>query len=152
MFNALDIPIYFYLITFGIGLIIGFLRKDWVIGAIAAYLFFVFVETVLIRKAGVSADFRPELFWSWKVPDLRAQIYSNVLMFVPFGMLIGLKISWKSIPAAAGCSLIVEMIQLLSHRGVFEFDDVIHNTIGAVIGFLILVAIKKLTIGLVRKS
>jgi glycopeptide antibiotics resistance protein len=28
----------------------------------------------------------------------------------------------------------IEVIQLISHRGLFEFDDIIHNTLGTVIG------------------
>jgi len=28
----------------------------------------------------------------------------------------------------------IEFIQLISHRGLFEFDDIIHNTLGTIIG------------------
>ena len=28
----------------------------------------------------------------------------------------------------------IETIQLVSHRGLFEFDDIVHNTIGTAIG------------------
>ena len=115
-------------------MIVGLWRKDWVDGLLAAYLFFILTETVLIRKTGA---LRYELvpFWSWKRPDLRAQIYVNILLFVPVGFLLGLKTGWKSIPLAAGMSAAIELIQLATRRGLFEFDDIIHNTLGAVIGF-----------------
>jgi hypothetical protein len=143
VFNSLDIPIYFYLIAFGIGLIVGLWKRDWISGALVAYLFFILTETVLVRKEGVTTGFRPELFWSWKVPGLRSQIYSNIILFIPIGVLLGMKIGWKSIPIALGCSLVIELIQLASKRGLFEFDDVIHNTLGAAIGFGLWVLVRK---------
>ena len=33
-------------------------------------------------------------------------------------------------------SICIEVIQLVFHRGLFEFDDMIHNTLGAVIGIV----------------
>ena len=134
MFNALDIPIYYYLIAVVIGIAVGCWKKDWTSGILAAYLFFILAGTVLIRKLGT---LRYELmpFWSWKVPSLRSQIIANILMFIPIGFLLGIKVGWKGIPIAALFSLIIELIQLVTRRGLFEFDDVIHNTVGAVIGF-----------------
>ena len=35
-------------------------------------------------------------------------------------------------------SVSIEVIQLLSYRGLFEFDDIIHNTLGTAIGVGIL--------------
>ena len=31
-------------------------------------------------------------------------------------------------------SAAIEIIQFISHRGLFEFDDIVHNTLGVVIG------------------
>ena len=31
----------------------------------------------------------------------------------------------------------IEIIQLVLHRGLFEFDDIIHNTLGVFIGILV---------------
>lgn len=133
MFNALNISVLYYLIAAVIG-IIGCWRKDWVRGVLAAYLFFVLAGTVLIRKPGVV---RYELtpFWSWKDPLHFDQIIANLLLFIPIGILLGKKICWKSIPVATSISLLIELTQLITSRGLFEFDDVIHNTLGAVIGF-----------------
>ena len=49
----LDIPAYYYLIAVGIGVVVGLLKKDWIDGVLAAYLFFLLSETVLIRKPGI---------------------------------------------------------------------------------------------------
>ena len=127
-----------------IGAAVWFWRKSWSSGLLAAYLFFILTETVLIRKIGVTTGFRPELFWSWKVPGLRSEIYANILLFIPVGILLGVKVGWKGIPIATGISLIIEVLQLVSRRGLFEFDDVIHNTLGAAVGFGIWVLVRLL--------
>ena len=143
MINALDIPAYYYLIAAGIGVIVGLWRKDWIDGLLAAYLFFVFTETLFVRKEGVTTGFRAEIFWSWRRRDLRAQVYSNIILFIPVGFLLGIKTGWKCIPLATGISVLIELIQLLTKRGLFEFDDIIHNTAGAVIGFGLWILLKK---------
>ena len=102
-------------------------------GVLAAYLFFLLSETVLIRKPGeMRYEFIP--FWSWGRADLRTQIYTNILMFIPVGLLLGRR-GWRGVLFAAGCSMTIEVLQLVSKRGLFEFDDIIHNMMGAAIGF-----------------
>lgn len=134
MFNALDIPIYYYLISAVIGIAVGCWKKDWISGILASYLFFILAGTVLIRKPGV---LRYELipFWSWKSPEHYNQIIVNILMFIPIGLLLGIKAGWKGILVASGISVGIEIAQLVTRRGLFEFDDIIHNTLGAAVGF-----------------
>ncbi|MCR5335601.1 MAG: VanZ family protein [Synergistes sp.] len=146
MFNALDIPIYYYLIAIGLGVAAGLWRKRWIDGILASYLFIVFAATLLARKLGVKTGFTPELFWSWKRQDLRAQIYANIVMFILVGFLLEYKIGWKCIPAATMISVFIEIVQLITKRGLFEFDDIIHNTLGAFIGYLIVILLKILGI------
>ena len=55
-------------------------------------------------------------------------------MFLPVGVLAGRIWSWKGLWIAAGLSVGIEILQLVTARGLCEFDDVIHNMIGAVIG------------------
>ena len=45
---------------------------------------------------------------------------------------------------AAGFSMLIELAQLVSFRGLFEFDDVIHNMIGALIGVGVVMIGRKL--------
>ena len=70
------------------------------------------------------------------------QIFLNIIMFVPLGVLcpalcrlfrsfIGMTLT------ALLCSVAIEAAQYLTARGLAEFDDVMHNTIGAIIGFII---------------
>lgn len=144
VFNALNIPLIYYIIAVGIGIGVGLWKKSWSSGLLTCYLFFLITETLLIRKPGVTTGFRPELFWSWKVPSLRSEIWANILMFIPIGVLGGLLWKRKAVPMAAGVSLVIETVQLVSHRGLFEFDDIIHNTLGAAVGFGIYVLVIKM--------
>ena len=72
----------------------------------------------------------------------------NVLMFFPLGLLIGCvfkNISWKKVLIASLClSVLIEFLQFLLKRGFAELDDVMHNTLGAVIGFGLYVSVATL--------
>ena len=77
----------------------------------------------------------PRLFWSWASwKRQHRQILINVAMFVPVGLLTGKMWKWKGLAVAAGMSICVELLQLLTSRGLCEFDDMMHNMIGAAIG------------------
>lgn len=63
----------------------------------------------------------------------------NVLVFIPIGLLIGC--SWKNLSwwkaILFGCvfSVGIELLQLVLKRGFSELDDVMHNTLGCIIGY-----------------
>ena len=65
-------------------------------------------------------------------------------MFIPIGVLTGLNWKWKGLLVAAGLSMGIEVLQLISQRGLCEFDDVIHNTVGAAIGVGLVMMIRKM--------
>lgn len=68
------------------------------------------------------------------------QIIANVIMFIPVGVLAGWMWNWKGLGFGVGLSCAVEMLQLITSRGLCEFDDVMHNAVGTVIGVGIVVA------------
>lgn len=74
----------------------------------------------------------------------KEQILANVIMFLPVGVLAGRIWRWRGLWVAAGLSIGIELLQLITARGLCEFDDVIHNMIGAVIGVGIVVIGRKL--------
>ncbi len=95
------------------------------------------------------AQFEP--FWSYKEwitgdTGLGIEIIANVAMFVPFGFMISTVFPKRRsiIPVAIVLSLIIEILQLVLMRGLFEWDDVISNTIGAGIGVLLFQIVDKL--------
>ena len=59
-------------------------------------------------------------------------------------ILLGRKVGWRAILIGTGYSLIIEITQLVTHRGLFEIDDLIHNTAGAAIGFGLCVLMKRI--------
>ena len=109
------------------------------------YAFLILAETVLIRKPFSGQHFNPELFWSWRQWKIqRNQILTNVIMFAPVGVLTGRLWKWKGLWVAAGLSIVIELLQLITARGLCEFDDVFHNMVGAVIGVGIVMIGRKL--------
>lgn len=135
VFKVLDIPWWYYGIAVVISLIVWLVWKKPVLGLLVAYSFLVLAETVLIRKPFNGPHFEPDLFWSWRVWETqRTQILTNVVMFIPAGLLAGVRWKWKGLWFAVGLSLLIEVLQLVSGRGLMEFDDVIHNLVGAAMG------------------
>lgn len=66
------------------------------------------------------------------------QIFLNVLLFVPFGVLLPMVSGYFKNPIVTvitGCvfSGTIEIMQYITGRGLTEVDDVITNTIGAVV-------------------
>lgn len=75
----------------------------------------------------------------------------NVIVFIPVGLLLGswlrVKGSW-AIALLIGCSisLTIESLQFLFIKGFSEVDDVMHNTVGCLIGFLIVSGFRHIAI------
>ena len=115
------------------------------LGLLIGYVFLILAETVLIRKPFVGEHIKLELFWSWRAWNVqRGQILTNVIMFVPVGVLVGWNWRWRGLWFAAGLSVFIEVLQLITARGLCEFDDVIHNMVGAAIGVGIVMIGRKL--------
>ena len=77
-------------------------------------------------------------------------IEGNVLAFLPFGFF--LPFLWKrfrrfyrTVLATACFSLIVEVLQLITRVGSCDVDDVLLNTLGGVIGYLLFMLVRWLT-------
>ena len=77
-----------------------------------------------------------------------ANFLGNIVLFMPIGLLvpvvIGWKKMWKTVVAGLSFSLFIEIIQLITSRGCFDFDDVLLNGLGTVIGYGIFQIVKKL--------
>ncbi len=115
------------------------------LGLLIGYTFLILAETVLIRKSFIGEHIKFELFWSWRVWAVqKEQILTNVIIFVPVGVLVGWIWRWRGLWAAAGLSIFIEILQLITVRGLCEFDDVFHNMIGAAIGVGIVMIGRKL--------
>ena len=58
----------------------------------------------------------------------------NIVLFIPLGVALGAVRKWDVKKAGFLAFLLIEIIQLMFALGTFECDDLIHNTLGAVIG------------------
>lgn len=100
------------------------------------------------RHSSGEEKYRFDLFWSYKEVIYHNnmfilwQIIWNIVAFIPIGnvifYLLGKKRKFYKVILYMGAfSLGIEATQLQFKMGLFEFDDVLHNTLGAVIGYLI---------------
>lgn len=112
----------------------------------AACTIFIVWYTLLKRELrGAGRVFRPELFWAireWIVnPTIESkkeavQYLLNILLFIPYGLLFPRKDNWERVFATAMVlSLLIELSQFIFNLGWCEVDDVISNTLGAMIGW-----------------
>jgi glycopeptide antibiotics resistance protein len=125
-------------------------RADSAIGptyTMASYLFLIVCRTLLLREVNTATRAQLTPFWTYyelakgdrQTQYLGKEILLNVLMLFPLGILLPcLEYKfWKTVCIGAGISIGIEVLQLLDHRGLFEFDDIFHNVLGVVIGYLV---------------
>ncbi len=146
------------LLVFGICTVVIIIIWGWtngwkkVIGLLLVeYVFLIYYSTVIIRKVkeGVEHNFCP--FWSYEAirngrEDLILEHIVNILAFVPVGVMLwciflGKKI-WLTLAVGIGGSVSIEVLQYVLKRGFAEFDDVFHNTIGLLLGYMFMAIIK----------
>ena len=156
-----DIPMAVYegllsVLCLGVVIIIACygLKRGWrkIAGLILAeYVFLIYCSTVIFRTMADDGEhnFRP--FWSYEAikngrPELLAENMMNVVVFIPIGILLGFMVQGSRLTvlkellialiAGMGISLFIETMQYFFHRGFAETDDVMHNTVGCIIGWL----------------
>lgn len=109
------------------------------------YLYFVLNITLIDRTAGTQRHvLRPlwemrSMFQSGRYTYWAGQIGGNLIMLFPLGFLLPiLSDKFKSILLTTmtgfAFSVCIELTQYYTGRGLFESDDIIHNTIGAFAG------------------
>lgn len=71
--------------------------------------------------------------------DLIKEHYLNVAFFIPLGMLVWVVLKkkqwWRALELGCAVSILIEVLQLVLKRGMCEFDDVMHNTLGCMVGY-----------------
>lgn len=74
------------------------------------------------------------------------QIFLNIILFVPFGFLLPIiserfKSLWLTTVTGFVLSAEIETMQYITGRGLTEVDDVINNTAGALVGYILYVTV-----------
>lgn len=158
-----EVPMFVYemlLCIFCIGLIILVVWKgkkifhllSWLL--LVEYSLLLYSSTFFFRETQGERLFRFELLWSYSAPSMIPENIMNVVVFIPIGLLLGivLQSSWFkahesqkkqnrirnvwliSIGIGLLMSLSIEALQFTFKRGSCDVDDIINNTLGAMIG------------------
>lgn len=66
----------------------------------------------------------------------------NIVVFMPFGFIlpvifVKMRGIFKCVGATLGLSLVIEAIQLVTRVGSFDVDDLILNTLGGLLGYIV---------------
>lgn len=126
-------------------------KKRVILFLLVAFVLFFFYVAVLGRPPRrISPRVILDLFWSYRHPGSLGFKGSclNILCFIPIGIMVGLISDkyriLKALIVGLSVSLVVEFSQLIWVKGVFDVDDLFNNSLGAVIGGLIVVLALKL--------
>lgn len=113
--------------------------------ALVLYVMIMFYITFTSRLDG---DLRTQridlkLFSTWGRNNRNhAFVIENILLFIPYGFLLPTVFKMArniKIIFVLGClsSLVIEIVQNVTRTGVFQIDDIITNTLGTCIGYLL---------------
>lgn len=115
----------------------------------AVYLFVLLVTAVFGRDWNTFDSPRINLipFYDLQRDTVRPEhavlmLVLNTAVFIPWGILLPVlyrpfrKFRWI-LAAGLGLSLAIEVTQLFGKMGIFETDDLIFNTLGTILGFLL---------------
>ena len=81
-----------------------------------------------------------------------ALVLENVLLFIPYGFCFcwwakGKVLFLRSIFVGAVTSIAIELMQLVTGRGIFQLDDIVANTLGCALGTMVFLILRKLVKG-----
>lgn len=115
------------------------------------YVLLLSCSTVLFRLYNENQGHNFHPLWSYTMikaggKDLLAENILNIVAFIPIGLLLGIAFKltkwYKVLIIGSSISVIVETLQFLLKKGFSEVDDVIHNTLGCLIGYEIYLIVR----------
>ena len=128
------------------------------------YIYANLCETILFREVQSIRTAEPVPLWSYRealrviggftITDqpLLYQIILNIILYIPMGYLLPFVweklqspkwVSWSVVCIGMLCSILTELTQFIFHIGLFELDDIMNNTLGCFIGYVIYSLIQK---------
>ena len=114
------------------------------------YMVVMFITVFLSREPGSRQGIDMTLFGTWgETPQAHAFVIENILLFVPFGILYPVAVPgrWKYFTVLTGMiiSVGIETVQLITQRGYCQLDDVVMNTLGSLVGYVIFVIARSIS-------
>ena len=120
------------------------LRSVCLFGLLCIYLSYLMSLTLSGREAGSRSNkVNLEIFGTWSPGgSISPHALENVLLFIPFGILVPLFSRffmkwWNLVLGAFIVSLGIETTQIVTARGYFEIDDILLNSLGAIMGYAV---------------
>lgn len=124
-------------------------KKSIYIVVFLLYLLFIIWLCLLLRQPDErKVSMLGETFIAvWKYPwtwILLVMTFANVLLYIPVGVLLERITQSNGISIFSGgmLSIIVEVTQFLTCRGTLDFDDIVNNTVGAILGVFLIDILK----------
>lgn len=129
---------------------------------LSVYIVVMSVTVFLSREPGSRQRIDMTLFGTWGItPQAHAFVIENVLLFVPFGILCPFAVtptgrtsddthsrgriaSRFTVLLGFIISVGIETVQLLTERGYCQLDDIVMNTLGSLVGYMIFLVIDRI--------
>lgn len=112
------------------------------------HLYFVALFMLTLGCRNPSVEYRAILTPNFRISSFSSliDILENIVLFIPLGYFA---VNWfksnavrKSVVLGLVMTLIIELLQFVFKLGYFEVNDIIFNTLGAVLGVLLVMFIK----------
>lgn len=107
------------------------------------YLYLIVLYAIVFRPVNEFSR-HAKLFWSYRLAldgygYMWIEIVLNYIFLLPVGVIVPLFLRRHVLAVTIGVgfviSLTIEVVQLISCRGLFEFDDIIGNVLGVIVGY-----------------
>lgn len=125
----------------------------------SAFLIYFLIFSDWYGRTGVMQEYHYNLelfreikrFWTYREQlgflVTATNLLGNIFIFVPFGFFMALASKKRSLIVTTflSCmlSLTVEIFQLISRVGSFDVDDLLLNTIGGILGYVVYIIMEK---------
>lgn len=115
----------------------------WSMVLLLVEFFFLILSSTVFFRSHSSWEHNLTPFWSYTAfldgeKELLVDNLFNVAVFIPIGILLSVIMKkakwWQVMLIGLTLSVTIETLQFFFKRGFTEFDDVIHNTLGCLIG------------------
>ena len=143
--------IYTILLIALVGILVGWYKHSRTIACFSfllSYIFLMLCSTVIYRNKldGYEIELMP--FWNYPrvfslfEPMEFWEVILNIILFIPVGFGFSAILyphqTWKKVLICVTLlSLAIEVAQLVTQRGLCETNDLIHNTIGGMMGYYV---------------
>lgn len=105
------------------------------------YITIFLMLTFFSREAGSREEMELTLGATYRNEQGKAFFYENILLFIPYGLLMPITFPKFSkiyfcIGSGVAFSVTLEMAQFITGRGFFQLDDIVTNTCGVILGWM----------------